>query len=82
MPAVVGWCCRAETKRRWSVVGSMLQPAISRSNARLRKRASDGLWGSVNFARLQPTSNLLETGNGRAGGDRPYKGGQHGRGRI
>ena len=40
------------------------------------------LCGSVNFARLQPTSNLLETGNGRAGDDRPYKGGQHGRRRI
>ena len=33
----------------------------------------------VNFARLQPTSNRPETGNGRAGGDRPYEGGHHGR---
>jgi hypothetical protein len=35
MPAAVGRCCRAETKCRWSVVVSMLQPAISR-------RSNDG----------------------------------------
>ena len=53
-------------------------PALSASS----QTSFAWLGGSLNFARLQPTSNLLETGNGRVGGDRPYKGGQHGRRRI